>query len=97
MDRPIKITLRTVDELFELDTLLDEAIQQKPHGINLEILESIHEQIKEKYKALEVNQSSKGLFRTNKYKVRHRKSTHALPEYDPFVQVQSLGLREEAA
>ena len=52
MDRPFQLKLRTVDELFELDTLLDEAIQQKPHGINLKILESIHEQIKEKYKGL---------------------------------------------
>ena len=49
MDRPFKLTLRTVDELFELDTLLDEALEKKPHGINLKILESIHEQIKEKY------------------------------------------------
>ena len=97
MDRPTKITLRTVDELFELDTLLDEAIQQKPHGINLEILESIHEQVKEKYKALEVNQSTKGLFRTNKYKVRHRKSPNALPEYDSPESLQSVGLREKAA
>ena len=92
MDRPIKITLRTVDELFELDTLLDEAIQQKPHGINLKILESIHAEIKEKYKALEINQSTKGLFRTNKYKVKHRKSTNALPKYDSPESLQPMGL-----
>ena len=92
MDRPFKLTLRTVDELFELDTLLDEALQTKPHGINLKILESIHEQVKEKYKALEVNQSTKGLFRTNKYKVKHRKSPNALPKYDSPESLQSVGL-----
>ena len=92
MDRSFSLKLRTVEELFELDTLLDEAIQQKPHGINLEILESIHEQIKEKYKALEVNQSTKGLFRTNKYKVKHRKSSNALPKYDSPESLQSVGL-----
>ena len=92
MDRPFKLTLRTVDELFELDTLLDEAIQQKPHGINLKILESIHAEIKEKYKALEVNQSTKGLFRTNKYKVKHRKSTNPIPKYDSLESLQPMGL-----
>lgn len=92
MDRPFKLTLRTVDELFELDTLLDEALEKKPHGINLEILESIHEQIKEKYKALETDKSTKGLFRTNKYKVKHRKSPNALPKYDSPESLQSVGL-----
>jgi len=76
-----------VDELFELDTLLDEAIQQKPHGINLKILENIHDQVKEKYKALETNQSTRGLFRTNKYKARARRTPHGVPEPYSFESV----------
>ena len=92
MDRSFSLKLRTVEELFELDTLLDEAIQTKPHGINLEILESIHEQIKEKYKALETNKSTKGLFRTNKYKARARRTPHGVPVPNSPESVQPLGL-----
>ena len=87
MDRHFQLKLRTVDELFELDTLLDEAIQQKPHGINLKILENIHDQVKEKYKALEINQSTRGLFRTNKYKVRARRTPHGVPAPYSFESV----------